>query len=315
MELILLTIYFTFCWIIIKVFKIPINKWTITTVFLGAVVMLGTILAGMAYFHPASKTARSYFISTDIVSNVRGKIIEIPVQTNVPLKEGDILFKIDPTPFQGVVNDLNAQLTFSRKRLADSIELVKIAGGAKFDIDQYEKEVKSLEGQLETAQFNLDSCIVRAPGAGFVTHLMVRPGQMAVPLPMAPVMTFVNADTEVFVAGFSQQPMQNIKVDNEAEVIFPGIPGRVFKAKVDKIIPALAEGELAASRTMFSISKQLPEGLVPVFLTFEEDMSNFYIPMGSDAVATVYSHRWHHVQILRRILLRVESWRNFMHFH
>ncbi len=315
MELILLTIYFTFCWIIIKIFKIPINKWTITTVFLGAVVMLGTILAGMAYFHPASKTARSYFISTDIVSSVRGKIIEIPVQTNVPLNAGEVLFKIDPTPFQGVVDDLQAQVAFSRKRLADSIELVKIAGGAKFDIDQYQKEVKSLEGQLVTAQFNLDSCVVRAPGPGFVTHLLVRAGQMAVPLPIAPVMTFVNADTEIFVAGFSQQPMQNIKVGNEAEVIFPGIPGRVFKAKVDKIIPALAEGELSAKRDMFSISKQLPEGLVPVFLVFEEDMSKFYIPMGSDAVATVYSHRWHHVQILRRILLRVESWRNFMHFH
>lgn len=315
MELILLTIYFTFCWIIIKIFRIPINKWTITTVFLGAVVMLGTILAGMSYFHPASKTARSYFISTDIVSNVRGKIIEIPVQTNVPLQEGDVLFKIDPTPFQGVVDDLQAQLDFSTKRLADSIELVKIAGGAKFDIDQYQKEVNSLEGQLDTAQFNLDSCVVRAPVAGFVTHLMVRPGQMAVPLPMAPVMTFVNADTEVFVAGFSQHPMQNIKVGSEAEVIFPGIPGRVFQAKVDKIIPALAEGEISASRNMFSISQQLPEGLVPVFLKFEEDMSEFYIPMGSDAVATVYSHRWHHVQILRRILLRVESWRNFMHFH
>ena len=213
------------------------------------------------------------------------------------------------------MDDLKAQLAFSRKRLVDSIELVKIAGGAKFDIDLYEKEVKSLEGQLDTAQFNLDSCTVLAPGAGFVTHLMMRPGQMAVPLPIAPVMTFVNADTEVFVAGFSQHPMQNIKVGSEAEVIFPGIPGRVFKAKVDKIIPALAEGELAASRTMFSISSQLPEGLVPVFLTFEEDMSDFYIPMGSDAIATVYSHRWHHVQILRRILLRVESWRNFMHFH
>ncbi len=315
MELILLTIYFTFCWIIIKIFKIPINKWTITTVFLGAVVMMGTILAGMAYFHPSSKTARSYFISTDIVSNVRGKVIEIPVQANTPLKKGDILFKIDPVPFLGVVDDLNARLAFSRKRLADSIELVKVAGGAKFDIDQYEKEVKSLEGQLETAQFNLDSCVVLAPGDGFVTHLMIRPGQMAVPLPMAPVMTFVNADTEVFIAGFSQQPMQNIKVGNEAEVIYPGIPGRVFKAKVDKILQALAEGELSARKDMFSMSKQLPEGLVPVFLTFEEDMSDFYIPMGSDAVVALYSHRWHHVQILRRILLRVESWRNFMHFH
>ena len=315
MELILLTIYFSFCWAIIKIFKIPVNQWTITTVFLGAVIMIGTILMSMAYFHPSSKVARSYFISTDIVSNVRGKLIEIPVQTNVPLKKGDILFKIDPIPFQGQVDTLQAQLDFSRKRLEDSRKLVKLAGGAKFDIDLYEKEVKSLEGQLETAQFNLDSCIVRAPADGFVTHLMIRPGQMAVPLPMAPVMTFINADTEIFIAGFSQEPMQNIKVGNEAEVIYPGIPGRVFQAKVAGLLPALAEGELSSRRDMFSLSKQFPAGIIPVILTFEEDMSDFYIPMGSDAVVAIYSHRAHHIQILRRILLRVESWRNFIHFH
>ena len=315
METILVLTYLAFCYAVFKIFKIPLNKWTGTTVVLGAVILLGILLGGMAYFHPASKSARSYFITTPIVSNVRGKVIEVVAKTNAPLKEGDILFKIDPVPFQGVVNDLNAQLSFSRKRLADSIELVKIAGGAKFDIDQYQKEVKSLEGQLVTAQFNLDSCTVRAPGSGFITHVRVRPGQIALPVPLMPVMTFVNYDSEVFIAGFKQEPMQNIKVGNEAEVIFPGIPGRVFQAKVSKILPALAEGELSPSKNMYAFAPDLPEGLVPVFLKFEEDLSDFYIPMGSDAVASTYSHRWHHIQIIRKILLRMESWRNFVHFH
>ena len=315
METILLMTYFASCWLIFKIFKISVNKWSMTTVILGAVIMMGVLLGAMAYFHPASKTARSYFITTPIVPNVRGKVIEIPVQTNVPLKEGDILFKIDPTPFQGVVDDLNAQLDFSTKRLADSIELVKVAGGAKFDIEQYEKEVRSLKGRLETAQFNLDSCTVRAPGNGFVTHLRIRPGQMAVSLPLVPVMTFVNDDSEIFMAGFGQESMQNIKVGNEAEVIFPGIPGRVFKAEVAQILPALAEGELSAAQGMYSISSRLPEGQIPVLLTFQEDMSEFYIPFGSEATATVFSHRWHHIIIIRRMLLRMESWRNFAHFH
>jgi len=315
METILLLTYFSFCWIVFKVFNISVNKWSLTTVVLGAVVMMGTILAGMAYYHPASMSARSYFLTTPIVSNVRGKVIEIPVETNVPLQKGDVLFKIDPTPFQGKVDNLQAQLEFSRKRLADSIELVKIAGGAKFDIDQYKKEVKSLEGQLITAQFNLDSCAVRAPGPGFVTHLRVRPGQMAVPLPLMPVMTFVNSDSVMFIAGFNQQPMQNIKVGNDAEVIFPGIPGRVFKARVGKILPALAEGEITAAKDMFSISRQLPEGQVPVLLTFVDDMSGYYLPLGSNAVATIYSEHWHHVTIIRKMLIRMESWRNFAKFH
>jgi len=314
-ETILILTYFACCYGIFKIFKIPLNKWTGTTVVLGAIIILGVLLGGMAYFHPSSKSARSYFITTPIVSNVRGKVVEIVSKTNVPLQEGDILFKIDPIPFQGKVDALNAQLSFARKRLDDSRKLVKLAGGAKFDIDQYEREVGSLEGQLETAQFDLDSCIVRAPGNGFVTHVRVRPGQIAVPVPIFPIMTFITDNSEVFIAGFNQHPMQNIKVGNEAEVIFPGIPGRVFKAKVDKILPALAEGELSPNRSMYSLPYELPEGQVPVFLTFEDDLQDFFIPMGSDAVVDLYSHRWHHIQIIRKILLRIESWKNFAHFH
>ncbi len=315
METILTLAYFACCYLIFKIFKIPLNKWTGTTVVLGAVILLSILLGGMAYFHPASRSARTYFITTPIVSNVRGKVIEVVSKSNVSLKEGDVLFKIDPVPFQGTVDDLKAQLAFSKKRLADSIELVKIAGGAKFDIDEYQKEVGSLKGQLETAQFDLDSCIVRAPGDGFVTHIRVRPGQMAVPLPIRPVMTFVNEGTRIFLAGFSQQPMQNIKVGNEAEVIFPGIPGRIFKAQVEKILPALAEGELTPDKNMFSLSHKMPAGQVPVFLSFTDDLSEFYIPMGSDAVVAVYSERWHEIALIRKILLRIESWKNFAKFH
>jgi len=315
METILLLAYFSVCWIIFKIFKIPLNKWSGTTVILGAVVMMGTILMGMAYFHPASRTARSYFITTQIVSNVKGKVIEVTAKPNVPLKGGEILFKIDPTPYQGRVDDLTARLDFSKKRLKDSRKLVKLAGGAKFEVEQYEKEVKSLEGQLVSAQFNLDSCVVRAPGPGFVAHLRVRPGQMAVPIPLAPLMTYVNTDSAIIIAGFTQQPMQNIKAGNDAEILFKGIPGRVFKAKVIRILDALAEGELAAGRTMVTLTNQLPEGLIPVLIQLEESMDGYFIPLGSDAVVAVYSERWHHVTVIRKVLLRAESWRGFLHFH
>ena len=315
MEAILLLTYFSCCWIILKIFRIPLNKWSGTTIILGAIILMGTLLMGMAYFHPASRTARTFFITTQIVSNVKGKVTSVQVEPNVMLEGGEVLFTIDETPFQGRVDDLTAQLEFARKRLADTQKLVKLAGGAKFEVEQYEKEVKSLEGQLVTAQFNLDSCVIRAPGPGFVAQLRIRPGQIAVPFPVAPLMTFVNTDSTMLVAGFTQQPMQNIKAGNHAEILFKGIPGRVFQAKVVRILDALAEGELSANRNMLSFSQTLPEGLVPVLLELEDDMEGFFVPLGSDAVAAVYSERWHHVTIIRKVLLRAESWRNFLHFH
>jgi multidrug resistance efflux pump len=164
--------------------------------------------------------------------------------------------------------------------------------------------------------FDLESCVVKAPGEGFITHLRIRPGQMAVPFPIAPLMTFVNTDRITFIAGFSQQPMQNIKKGNKAEILFTGIPGRVFKAHVETILPVLAEGELSAGKAMVDLkAMEMPDGLIPVIIKMDDDLSDYFIPIGSDAEVAVYSERWHHVTIIRKVLLRMKSWQNFLKFH
>lgn len=315
MDVLLILTYGAFCWAMFKIFKIPVNKWSLTTVILGGVIMMATLLAGMAYFHPASISARSYFVTTPIVPNVKGKVIEVAVKANEPLKKGDVLCKLDPLPFQAKVDNIKAQMALAKKRLKDSKTLVAAKAGNKFDVEKYDTQVKTLKAQLVNAQFDLDSTIIKAPTEGFVTQLRLRPGMMAVPLPLAPIMTFVQTDEPIFVAGFSQQPMQNIKKGNHAEIIFPGIPGRIFQGKVKRILGALAEGQLMPSATMLKVSKNYPEGLIPVIIEFEHDMSDFFIPMGSIGTVAVYSERWHPVTILRKMLMRMKSWQNFAKFH
>lgn len=315
METLLILTYSSVCWVIFKVFRVPVNKWTLTTVVLGGVAMMGVILGGMAYFHPASVSARTYFVTAPIVSNVRGKIIEINAEPNTPLKKGDVLCKIDPVPFQAKVDNVTARLELAKKRLEESQILVQADAGNKFDVEQYEADVQSLSADLDKAQFDLDSTIIRAPADGFITHLRLREGMMAVPFPIAPVMTFVQTEDAYFIAGFSQQPMQNIKVGNHAEVIFPGLPGRIFSARVKQIIGALAEGQLTQSVSMVKVGSNFPEGLIPVVVEIEDDMSDFFLPMGSVGTVAVYSERWHHVVIIRRMLMRMKSWQNFARFH
>lgn len=317
METLLILTYLSICWIVFKVFKIPVNKWSMTTVVLGGVILLGVILMAMAYYHPASVSARSYFISTPIVSNVKGKVISVDAIPNKLLNKNDILFKIDPTPFQAVVNDLSAQLEFSKTRLDDSIKLNKLAGGSKFDIQNYAKEVNSLKAKLEKAKFDLESCVVKAPSKGYVTQVRARVGQMAVPLPLLPVMTFIPAETKYLIAGFTQEPMQNLKAGNEAEIIFSGIPGGIFHGKIIQILPALAEGEISPTQTMVSLSRSLRRGQIPVMIEITDDMSKYNMPMGIDASVAVYSEGniVHHIAIIRKVLLRMESWKNFLRFH
>src|SRR5271169_6787997 len=48
--------------------------------------------------------------SVQIVPDVAGEVLDVPVQANTPLKAGDVLFTIDPTPYRATVNALGAQL-------------------------------------------------------------------------------------------------------------------------------------------------------------------------------------------------------------
>src|SRR5262245_5902986 len=48
--------------------------------------------------------------SVQIVPDVAGEVLEVPVAPNQPLKAGEVLFRIDPTPYHATVKALEAQL-------------------------------------------------------------------------------------------------------------------------------------------------------------------------------------------------------------
>ena len=49
-------------------------------------------------------------------------MIEVPVQTNKPLKEGDMLFRIDPRPYQYIVDQKKASLAEAEQNVKQLID-------------------------------------------------------------------------------------------------------------------------------------------------------------------------------------------------
>jgi hypothetical protein len=102
MEILLTLTYVAICVAIFKIFRIPVNQWTLTRAALGGVFGLALLFITMAYNHPFSTNARIYFAVTPILPSVKGRVIEVPVQnrTNQHLEAGEVLFKIDPKPYE-----------------------------------------------------------------------------------------------------------------------------------------------------------------------------------------------------------------------
>ena len=81
MELLLILTYTAICVAIFKIFRIPVNKWTLPTAVLGGIFLIGFIMLVMNYNHPFTKNARIYFTTTPIIPDVKGRVIEVPVKS------------------------------------------------------------------------------------------------------------------------------------------------------------------------------------------------------------------------------------------
>jgi len=372
MDLLLILTYAAIAYAAFRLFKIPVNGFTLLTAALGGVALIGALLLGMNYNHPFTSQARFYFHTTPIVPAVSGIVIEVPAKANTPLKKGDVLFRIDPEPFKNAVNAKEAalaeavQTTRELRATADAAQkklesALADRDGAKDIFDrskkllesgviaqvQFEKakntynaaeataqsakseanralleaeavvkgvntDVARLQAELDTAKFNFEQSTVRAPTDGTVQQNFLRPGMYAASLPLRPVMVFLHDEKPKFTAAFLQNSAQRIEQDAEAEFILPAVPGRFFKGKVAAIGAFIPQGQLQPSGNLIDPEQIKGEGRILVAIEPEEDLSKYLIVPGSTAQVAVYTHHMKHLDILRKVLLRMKSWTNFI---
>jgi multidrug resistance efflux pump len=360
MELLLILLYVSICYVVFKVFKIPINQWSLATAALGGIVGIVLLLLIMNYNHPFTTNARIYFSVTPVLPSVRGRVIEVPAQTNTPLKEGDVLFRVDPKPFEYMVAQKKAALAEAEqnvKQLKASLDQATAAAdrtNAQFDLAQqeYNRQAQLFERKvvaqatLDTATRNLEASkqtwvgakaeeerarlayssniegvnttvarlTAELADAGFVTQVALRPGMYVVPAPLRPVMAFVNTDIhdQGLGAAFQQNSLQRVRAGDEAEVAFDAVPGRVFKGKVRTVLDAIAAGQIQASGALVDYGARTEGGRALALIDIEDDTSGYQIPAGAAAQVAIYTQYWHHVSLLRKILLRMRSWENYL---
>lgn len=374
MELLLLLIYSSICIFIFKVFRIPLNKWTVPTAILGGVVMLTSMLLLMNYNHPYTKAGSQYYVSTPIIPQVRGRVIEVSdIKPDTLVKQGDVLFKIDPTPYQAIVDlrmaeladmgsnikTIEADYQAAKARVEESRltmaqkkqeyeryhQLIKVDAVAATEYElrkreytaskaDYEANLAALEKQrsllqsevggehtkvaqakaaLAQAEFDLEETVIRAPSDGYVTQNLLKPGMMATTLPLRPVMTFTHKQGQLFIGAFRQNSLQRLKAGDEAEFVFPSIPGKTFQGEVVAVLPSIGENELQANGTLYTGKHFQTNGQPLVILKLNSDISKYQVPYGSNVEIAIYTEHFHHLATMRKILLRMNSWKNYLY--
>ncbi len=183
MELLLLGIYSFFVWLIFIKFKwLPWNTATQVIVAIIPIVGLTALILTLNVVAPSSADVRVIKYVVQVIPQVKGRVIEVPAQGNRPMKKGDVLFRIDPTPYELDVKALEAQLAQSEgsalelreqlnvakgntAALRAQIELTKLrvkqfeelsasGAGNRFDLEKARADLANLQGQVASAIAN-----------------------------------------------------------------------------------------------------------------------------------------------------------------
>ncbi len=190
-------------------------------------------------------------------------------------------------------------------------ELASVAA-ARADLATAKAAVDSSRADVANAQWNFDQCAVYAPADGYAINVQLRPGSVVVPFPVAPAMSFVEEKYQV-IALFAQNELTMVEPGNEAEVTLPMYPGRVIKAKVDSIVWAQGQGQLTPSGTLPQTGAypQVP-GRFPVKLDVAERDRELFLAAGAEGHGAIYTEHMEPIQILRKVLIRVNSITNYL---
>lgn len=256
----------------------------------------------MGWGAPQGK-ALVYRNAVSIVPEVAGEVVEVPVLPNAPVKEGDVLFKIDPTPYDAQVKAIEAQLKLSSTRLTQMTALYERDAGRGFDVEQRQSETDQLKAQLQNAQWNLDKTVVRAPADGYVTNVALRKGARVGNLSVSPVMAFIDTSATHVVIEIDQIDARYVAPGQQVEIAFKFVPGQVFAGKVESVLQAIAAGQAQVSGEAVA-----PKGIstVPFVIRVALDDAEFAntLPAGATGTAAIFTDHVRISHVIRRVLLR-----------
>jgi len=298
----LFNVYLVILFILVKMKIVPFNLFWKCSPLIVLLLLLFGLFIPMGWGAPQGP-ALVVRNSVAIVPDVAGEVTDVPVVANKPLKAGDVLFKIDPTPYQSQLGALAAQLKFEELRLAQMEQLQHSDSGRAFDVQQRQAQVDQLKAQVEGAKWNLDKTVQVAPSEGYVTNLGLMKGARVANLPLSPVMAFIDTSETVVGVEIQQIFTRYIEPGQDVEITFKFFPGHVFTGKVVALLDATSSGQVQASGTAVTTREFVATPFV-VRVKLDDGKLAASLPAGTVGAAAIYTPHIKPSHIIRKVILR-----------
>lgn len=229
--------------------------------------------------------------SVQIKSQVTGQLMRVHFTEGKDVKEGDLLFTIDPRPFEMARTQAEANLVKDRVQLENArtearryAELFQKGYVSREQYDQFQTSSDALEATanadkaaVENAKLQLSYCYIRSPITGRTGSVLVDLGNMVK----------ANDDNKYLVAIYQIQPINvtfAVPQQHLAEVRARMAGGPL---RVDAVIPGESRPVAAGALTFIDNSVDTKTGTITLKGTFENKDRALWPGLYVDVVLTL----------------------------
>lgn len=146
-------IYVAALFLLVKLGVIRLTLFWKLSCFLWMLLLFLVLFVPMQWGAPAGPV-NVYQAVVEIIPNVAGEVVEVPVDGLQPISRGDVLFRIDPAPYQTQVDLMQSELEQARQTV---LQLQAAATAARAAARKTEQEIDVLESRQKNAQIEIGS--------------------------------------------------------------------------------------------------------------------------------------------------------------
>ena len=307
MAITMIAIWMAFLWLLVKIRVL--RGWALWMKLSPLAIYLGVMAVLFIPMNFGAPVGGATVVknSVEIAPAVSGCVTDVVIEPGkARINTGDTLFRINAVPFESRARELEAQLELAKIRQGQAQQLVKKQAGRVGDVQKYNAEVKQLEAQLARAKQELDFTTVNAPVSGYIPTLLLRVGTWV--NAGTPLLRLVENTDDYLAVQIDQVNLRHVKVGQSAEVILKLYPGKVFNAEVVQIVHASQGGLWDPSSTVMPAADTKAD---PIWVTVKL-LENINLPVGVVGQATIFTEKFGKSHVIRQIMLRMDTWLNFV---
>ncbi|MDR2875385.1 MAG: efflux RND transporter periplasmic adaptor subunit [Methylobacillus sp.] len=224
---------------------------SITLVIVALAVTLGWMLWKRYMDSPWTRDGRVRADVVNVASDVAGLVTEVAVRDNQFVHRGDVLFRVDNARYHSMVAE--AQARVEQARLALEMRRAQATRRSQLDDQVISRENREDAGSiaaaaraeytaalaaLDQAKLDLERTEIRSPVDGWVSNLLVRPGDYA--NVGAPRLAIIDQNSFWVYGYFEENKVRFLNIGDPAEIRLLGTH-RVLKGHIESIARGIAD--------------------------------------------------------------------------